>query len=203
MLPSWLIYASVAAAFILLAIGVTKKLGEEYAWVNRKIIHFSIVPAVLMFYYGKIPADVFGVSAFIFGVFQLWPHLKKREFSWYQIEHNYGEVFFAFSASVVPMVLPREYATALLLAMAISDGVTGIIRHFYFRRHGFNVKLRKHWTGSLGYLATALAIAFLLLDAGAMGKIGWAVILTLAEYQDRLDDNLAVPLVGSLLFLLY
>ncbi|NJE60591.1 hypothetical protein [Thermococcus sp. 21S7] len=203
MLPSWGIYAGTAAGFILAAIGITKRLGPEWAWVNRKIIHFSIVPAVLMFYYGKIPAEVFSGAAFIFGLFQLWPHLKKREFSWYQIEHNYGEVFFAFSASVVPMILSKEYATALLLAMAISDGVTGIIRHFYFRRHGFNVKLRKHWTGSFGYLTTALAIAFLLLDTAAIGKIGWAVILTLAEYQGWLDDNLAVPLVGSLLFLLY
>ncbi|KUH32255.1 hypothetical protein APY94_10635 [Thermococcus celericrescens] len=203
MLPSWGIYAGTAAAFILIAIGLTKRLGPEWAWVNRKIIHFSIVPAVLMFYYGKIPAEVFSGAALVFGLFQLWLHPKKREFSWYQIEHNYGEVFFAFSASVVPMVLPREYATALLLAMAVSDGITEIIRHFYFKRHGFNVKLRKHWTGSFGYLATALAIAFLLLDAGTMGKIWWAVILTLAEYQGWLDDNLAVPLVGSLLFLLY
>ncbi len=203
MLPSWLIYAGVAAAFILLAIGVTKKLGEEYAWVNRKIIHFSIVPAVLMFYYGKIPAEVFSVSAFIFGVFQLWPHIKRHELSWYQIRHNYGEVFFAFSASVVPMVLPKEYATALLLTMAISDGVTGIIRHYYFRRHGFNVKLKKHWTGSLGYIITAAIIAFIFIDAGVIGKVCWAGILTLAEYQPWLDDNLAVPLVGSLLFPLY
>ncbi|ASJ05258.1 hypothetical protein [Thermococcus barossii] len=203
MLPGWIIYAAIAATFILLAISLTKKLGEEYAWVNRKIIHFSIVPAVLMFYYGLIPAEVFSAAAFIFGVFQLWPHLKRREFSWYQIEHNYGEVFFAFSASVIPLILPKEYATALLLAMAISDGVTGIIRHFYFKRHGFNVKLRKHWTGSLGYIITAAIIAFIFLDASAMGKIGWAALLMLAEYQPWLDDNLAVPLVGSVLFLLY
>ncbi|NJE04508.1 hypothetical protein [Thermococcus sp. MV11] len=203
MLPGWVIYAAIAAAFILLAIGLTKKLGPEWAWVNRKIIHFSIVPAVLMFYYGLIPEEVFSAAAFIFGVFQLWPHLKRREFSWYQIEHNYGEVFFAFSASVIPLILPRSYATALLLAMAISDGVTGIIRHFYFKRHGFNVKLRKHWTGSLGYLVTAVIIAFIFLDASAMGKVGWAALLMLAEYQPWLDDNLAVPLVGSLLFLLY
>ena len=203
MLPEWTLYALIAATFIITAIGLTKRLGPEWAWVNRKIIHFSIVPAVVMFYYGLIPKEAFSGAAFIFGLFQLWPHLKKREFSWYQIEHNYGEVFFAFSASVVPMVLPREYATALLLAMAISDGVTGIIRHFYFRKHGFNVKLKKHWTGSAGYFLTALVIAFLLLDTATIGKIGWAAILTLAEYQGWLDDNLAVPLVGSVLFLLY
>ncbi|WP_297470880.1 hypothetical protein [Thermococcus sp.] len=199
----WIPYVGVAASIILLAIGVTQKLGHEWAWINRKIIHFSIVPAVLMFYYGKIPAKVFSVSAFAFGLVQLWPHIKKKEFSWYQIEHNYGEVFFAFSASVIPLILPVKYATALLLAMAISDGVTGIVRHHYFRRHGFNVKLKKHWTGSLAYLITAVLIAFAFLDGGIIKKIAWAGILTLAEYQGWLDDNLAVPLVGSLLFFIY
>jgi len=199
----WVPYAGVAATLIVLAIISTRRLGEEWAWINRKIIHFSIVPAILMFYYGKIPAEVFSASAFVFGLFQLWPHLKRREFSWYQIEHNYGEVFFAFSASLIPIILPKKYATALLLAMAISDGVTGVVRHFYFRRHGFNVKLKKHWTGSLAYIATAVAIAVLLLDGDPVRKITWAVSLALAEYQPWLDDNLAVPLVGSLLFLLY
>ncbi len=199
----WLPYVGVAALFILAAITLTKRMGEEWAWINRKIIHLSIVPAILMLYWGLIPAWVFSGAAFAFGAFQLWPHLKRKELSWYQIEHNYGEVFFAFSASVIPLMLPLEYATALLLAMAVSDGVTGIIRHYYFKKHGFNVKLRKHWTGSLGYLITAAIIAFLLLNAGTVGKIGWAAVLTLAEYQGWLDDNLAVPLVGSALFLFY
>ncbi|ASI99124.1 diacylglycerol/polyprenol kinase family protein [Thermococcus celer] len=203
MFPEWVWYTAAAASFILLAIGLTKKLGSEWAWVNRKVIHFSIVPAVLMLYYGDIPVWVFSGAAFLIGLSQLWPHLLRRELSWYQVEHNYGEVFFALSAAIVPLILTREYATALLLVMAISDGVTGIIRHHYFRRHGFNVKLKKHWTGSLGYFVTALVIAFPLLKAGIAGKIGWAAILMLAEYQPWLDDNLAVPLVGSALFFLY
>ncbi|WP_297498502.1 hypothetical protein [Thermococcus sp.] len=193
----------IALLFILTMIDFTKKLGSEWVWINRKLIHLSIVPAVLMFYWGLIPAWIFSGTAFTFGAIQLWSHLKKRELSWYQIEHNYGEVFFAFSASAIPLVLPLEYSTALLLAMAVSDGVTGIIRHYYFRRHGFNVKLRKHWTGSLGYFVTAIIIALPLLNSGTVGKIGWAGILTLTEYQGWLDDNLAVPLVGGLLFLLY
>ncbi len=199
----WIPYAGLAALSIMAAIALTRRTGEEWAWVNRKIIHFSIVPAVLMFYWELIPAWVFSAAAFVFGAFQLWPHLKRRELSWYQIEHNYGEVFFAFSASVIPLILPVKYATALLLAMAISDGVTGIVRHHYFRRHGFNVKLKKHWTGSLAYLITAVLIAFAFLDGGIIKKIAWAGILTLAEYQGWLDDNLAVPLVGSLLFFIY
>ncbi|NJE85205.1 hypothetical protein E3E23_05100 [Thermococcus sp. CX2] len=202
-MASWPIYTIIAATFILAAIWLTRHLGEDYAWINRKIIHFSIVPAVLMYYQGLIPKEVFSAAAFIFGAFQLWPHLKNSEFSWYQIKHNYGEVFFAFSASAVAFFLPKEYATALLLAMAVSDGVTGIIRHYYFKRHGFNVKLKKHWTGSLGYVVTAAIIAFALLDAGTIMKIAWAGILMLAEYQPYVDDNLAVPLVGSVLFLAF
>ncbi len=196
----WLPYVGVAALFILAAITLTKRMGEEWAWINRKIIHLSIVPAILMFYYELIPTWIFSGAAFAFGAFQLWPHLRRKELRWYQIEHNYGEVFFAFSASAIPLILSQEYATALLLAMAVSDGVTGIIRHYYFRRHGFNVKLKKHWTGSLGYLITTAIIGLYLLDGGPIERIGWATVLMLAEYQPWLDDNLAVPLVGSLLF---
>ena len=199
----WLPYAGLAALSILAAIAFTRRLGEEWAWVNRKIIHFSIIPAILIFYWKLIPAWVFSGAAFAFGIFQLWTHLKRQELSWYQIRHNYGEIFFAFSAAVIPLILPVKYATALLLAMAISDGVTGIVRHHYFRRHGFNVKLKKHWTGSLAYLITAVLIAFAFLEGETIKKIAWAGILTLAEYQGWIDDNLAVPLVGSLLFLLY
>ncbi len=199
----WIPYTIIAASFIFTAIGFTKKFGERYAWINRKIIHFSLVPAILMFYRGLIPGEVFSISAFIFGLFQLWPHLSRREFSWYQIKHNYGEVFFAFSASAIPLILPRNYATALLLAMAVSDGVTGLIRHYYFTKNGFNVKLKKHWTGSLGFLATASIIGGFVLGFHLVGSMLWAAFLMLAEYQPYLDDNLAVPLVGSVLFLLY
>jgi phytol kinase len=193
----------VSLVFILGAIWATKRLGEEWAWVNRKVIHFSIVPAILFYYIEAIPPVIFAGTAFVFGLIQLWPHLREKELSWYQIRHNYGEVFFAFSASAVSVLLPRGYATALLLAMAVSDGVTGIIRHYYFRRNGFNVKLKKHWTGSLGYFLTALLIALWLLDGGIIEKTLWAAILMLAEYHRWLDYNLAVPLVGSLLYLLY
>jgi len=199
----WLPYFFAALIPIILAIVTTQKLGERWAWINRKIIHLSIVPAMIMFYYSLLPRYVFSLSALTIGICQLIPHLRKKEFSWYQIEHNYGEVFFALSAAPISYFLPRTYATALMLAMAISDGVTGIIRHFYFKRHGFNVRLKKHWTGSVAYLLTAIAIALYFLDGNLIKKTIWAAALMIAEYQPWLDDNLAVPLVGGLLFLLY
>ncbi|NPA47963.1 MAG: hypothetical protein GXO14_04910 [Thermococci archaeon] len=200
---AWLPYFFIALISILAAIALTRRLGEGWAWINRKIIHLSIVPSMVFFYYSLLPRYVFSLSALTIGLFQLAAHLRRRELSWYQIEHNYGEVFFALSVAPVSYFLPRTYATALMLAMAISDGVTGIIRHFYFKRHGFNVRLKKHWTGSVAYLLTAMAIALYLLDGNLIKKTLWAAALMIAEYQPWLDDNLAVPLVGSLLFLLY
>lgn len=199
--PAWLLYAGIAATIIILAIGFTKKLGEEYAWVNRKIIHFSITPAIVFYYTGKIPREVFALAAFVFAIAQLMFHLKREELLWYQINRNYGEVFFAFSASFVVAFLPREYATAVLLVMAISDGVTGILRFYYFRKNGYNVKLKKHWSGSLGYFVTAFLIGFAVLPESSFTiKLIWSGILTLAEYQRFLDDNLAVPLVATFLY---
>lgn len=201
MFPAWLLYAGIAASIIILSIGVTKKVGEEYAWVNRKIIHFSITPAIVFYYTGKIPREIFAIAAFAFALAQLITHIKRKELSWYQINRNYGEVFFAFSASFVVVFLPREYATAVLLVMAISDGITGILRFYYFRKNGYNVKLKKHWSGSLGYFVTAFLIAFAVLPEKSFTiKLIWSLILTLAEYQRFLDDNLAVPLVAAFLY---
>ncbi|ASJ15890.1 hypothetical protein A3L04_01775 [Thermococcus chitonophagus] len=198
---SW-VHVGIALASILIAITITKNLGEEYAWVNRKIIHFSIVPAILMMYLGLIEAKIFSTFAFTFAVGQLSFHVLRKEFEWFQIPGNYGEVFFAFSAGAIALLLDQKYATALLLVMAISDGVTGVIRFFYFRKKGFNVKLRKHWTGSLGFFLASLIIAVAFLEVTSIAKIAWALVLTLAEYQPWLDDNLAVPLAGGVLSLI-
>lgn len=46
---------AIGASCIIITIALTKKLGPEWAWINRKLIHLSIVPAALLFYYGVIP----------------------------------------------------------------------------------------------------------------------------------------------------
>ncbi|HID40644.1 MAG TPA: hypothetical protein EYP33_00620, partial [Pyrodictium sp.] len=72
-----MLYAGIAAAFILSAIWVTRYIGEGYAWINRKIIHFSIVPAVLFYNAGLIAREIFAAAAFLFGAFQLLTHMKR------------------------------------------------------------------------------------------------------------------------------
>ncbi|WP_342764686.1 hypothetical protein [Thermococcus sp. Bubb.Bath] len=122
-----------------------------------------------MFYYGLLPIWVFSAAAFAFGMFQVWPHLKRRECSWYRIGYNCG-LSFSPSPPRYPPIFQRKHTLRFCWRLAVSDGVTGIIRHYYFRRNGFNVKLKKHWTGSLGYFLTALPIALWLLGGGIIGK---------------------------------
>ncbi|AEC51651.1 hypothetical membrane protein, conserved [Pyrococcus sp. NA2] len=190
-------HVAIALASILLAILITRIIGEEFAWINRKIIHFSIIPAILMLHKGYISPGIFSAFAFLFAILQLILHLRKAELKWFQISGNYGEVFFAFSSAILPLVLESEKAVPILLTMAISDGITGIIRFEYFRKKGVNAKLRKHWSGSIGFFASTLTI-FALFGFSLRFSLVSATILTLAEYQRFVDDNIAVPLVGAI-----
>ncbi|AFK21889.1 membrane protein [Pyrococcus sp. ST04] len=192
------IHVAIALASIIVAMWITKDLGEEYAWVNRKIIHFSITPAIIMLYLGFIPKSIFSGFAMAFALGQLLFHAFKKEFKWFQIKGNYGEVYFAISASIISLALPVEKATPILLVMAISDGLTGIVRFYYFKRIGFNVKLKKHWSGSLAFFSSAIIIGGPFFGLKA---IPWALLLTLAEYQKFIDDNIMVPLVGAIILL--
>jgi len=193
-------YLAIGVMFPVLAILFTKYLGEEYAWVNRKIIHFSSVPAILFFREGLVTGKELAAVVMLFAVGQLLTHLMNKELSWYQIKDNYGEVFYCIMFSAMALFMDVNYASAIMLVMAVSDGITGVLRFYYFRKNGFNVKLRKHWIGSVGYIVSAVIIAFLILpQLNVLMKVIWSVILMLAEYQKVIDDNVAVPVAAVLI----
>ncbi|MBO8173728.1 MAG: hypothetical protein H0Z18_00565 [Thermococcus sp.] len=193
-------YLAIGVMFPVLAILFTKYLGEEYAWINRKIIHFSSVPAILFFREGLVTGKELAAVVMLFAVGQLLTHLMNKELSWYQIKDNYGEVFYCIMFSAMALFMDVNYASAIMLVMAVSDGITGVLRFYYFKKNGFNVKLRKHWIGSVGYIVSAVIIAFLILpQLNVLMKIAWSVILMLAEYQKVIDDNVAVPVVAVLI----
>ncbi|NJE07447.1 hypothetical protein E3E31_02670 [Thermococcus sp. M39] len=193
-------YLVIGVMFPVLAILFTKYLGEEYAWINRKIIHFSSVPAILFFREGLVTGKELAAVVMLFAVGQLLTHLMNKELSWYQIKNNYGEVFYCIMFSAMALFMDVNYASAIMLVMAVSDGITGVLRYYYFRKNGFNVKLRKHWIGSVGYIVSAIIIAFLILpQLNVLMKVAWSVILMLAEYQKVIDDNVAVPVVAVLI----
>lgn len=180
-----------------------KYLGQEWVWVNRKFIYFSIVLVILMFYYGFILKEVFVLVVFVFGFIQLWFYLKWSEFLWYQFQNNYGEVFFVFFVVGISYFMLRNYLMVLFLVMVISDGVIGIIRYYYFRWNGFNVKFKKYWIGSLGYLVMVVIIVIVFFEGSIIGKIGWVFVFMLVEYQLWVDDNFVVFFVGFLFYFFY
>lgn len=193
-------YLIIGVMFPVLAILFTRYLGEEYAWINRKIIHFSSVPAILFFREGLVTGKELAAVVMLFAIAQLLTHLMNKELSWYQIRNNYGEVFYCIMFSAMALFMDVNYASAIMLVMAVSDGITGVLRFYYFRKNGFHVKLRKHWIGSIGYIVSAVIIAFLILpQLNVLMKIAWSVILMLAEYQKIVDDNVAVPVVAVLI----
>lgn len=193
-------YLIAGATFPILAIIFTRYLGKEYAWINRKIIHFSSIPAILFFREGLISGKMLASIVMLFALGQLFMHLLNKELSWYQIKGNYGEVFYCIMFSLMALFMDVNYASAIMLVMAVSDGITGVLRYYYFRKRGFNVKLRKHWIGSVGYITSAITIAFLILpQLSVLMKVAWSFILMLAEYQKVVDDNVAVPVVALLI----
>ncbi|WP_456396123.1 hypothetical protein [Thermococcus sp.] len=193
-------YLVVGVSFPVLAILFTRYLGEDYAWINRKIIHFSSVPAILMYREGLVTGRELASVVFIFAALQLAAHLARKELSWYQIRDNYGEVFYCFMFSAMALFMDVNYASAIMLVMAVSDGITGVLRFYYFKKNGYNVKLRKHWIGSVGYIVSAFMIAVFIMPQLTLGmKVLWSTILMLAEYQGLVDDNVAVPVVALLL----
>ena len=175
---------------IIITVFVTKNFVN--IWINRKLIHLSVSPAILAYMYFFKEPYVFFVFATLFTVVLILPHLKSMELSWFQEKKNYGEVFFSLSFAALSISfwgLDRILTGTVMLFMAIGDSITGMIRSKFVKKRS------KHWTGTVAMFASCTVIGYVLL-----GNIGLllASIATIAEYQPWLDDNLAVPAVTML-----
>ncbi len=189
-----LLLGFVLFAVILLAVFVTKRFKNP--WVNRKIIHLSSVPAVLAYMFVfKEPYVFFGFGVF-FTIMLTIPHIRNREFGWFQLKRNYGEVFYTLSFSVLAIAMwdvNRILAGISMLFMAVGDSVTGLIRSRFLKERA------KHISGSIAMLLVCLIIGYYFMQ---LQGILLAVLATIAEYQPWIDDNLSVPLVTALTGLL-
>lgn len=174
---------------IMLTVFLTRKL--KNVWVNRKFIHLSSAPAVLAYMYVLNEPYIFFSFAVFFTLLLLVPHLKSKELNWFQVEHNFGEVFYCVSFGVLSIAfwdLNRLFAGVVMLFMAIGDSVTGMIRSRFVNER------KKHWTGTVGMFFTCLAIG--LSTFGFRGFL-YALVATVSEYQPWIDDNLSVPLMTA------
>jgi len=184
------VYAIILFAFIIFVIDFVKRFGN--VWVNRKLIHLSSVPAVIFYMYiFKTPYPYIFFSIF-FTILLYLKHVRNDLSGWFQVEGNYGEVFFTLSYGFISAIfwgIDRVLGGLIMLFMAVGDSITGIVRS------RFVDKWQKHWTGSLAMLIASVLMGYILYGL-------WGVLLgfiaTIFEAQPYLDDNLAVPLASGL-----
>ena len=184
------VYAIILFAFIIFVIDFVKRFGN--VWVNRKLIHLSSVPAVIFYMYiFKTPYPYIFFSIF-FTILLYLKHVRNDLSGWFQVEGNYGEVFFTLSYGFISAIfwgINRVLGGLIMLFMAVGDSITGIVRSRFVDRW------QKHWTGSLAMLIASVLMGYILYGL-------WGVLLgfiaTIFEAQPYLDDNLAVPLTSGL-----
>ncbi len=189
-LLSDLIIAFLLFSIIVTTVLLTKKFSN--IWINRKMIHLSVVPAILCYMYVFNEPYIFFIFAIFFVVFLILPHVKSKELSWFQEKKNYGEVFFCLSFAILAIPCWENYrilAGVAMLFMAVGDSVTGIVRSRFLKNRG------KHWSGSIAMLITCLFIGLFFLSYKG---IVLSILATLLEYQPWIDDNLTVPLLTVL-----
>ena len=188
-----MIIAIPAATLIGVTIFLTRRIKNP--WFNRKIIHLSSVPAVFMYLYVFKEPYAFFTYGTLITVLLVLHHLRKNEMSWFQIRGNLGEVYYTVSYSVMALTMwyMRELAVTVMLFMAVGDAVTGLVRIRVCRERC------KHWIGSLAMLITTSIIGYVFL--GSLGLL-MAIIATIAERQEFIDDNLGIPLASILTYLL-
>ncbi|HDO20350.1 MAG: hypothetical protein NDF53_00450 [archaeon GB-1867-097] len=200
-----LVVGLIVAVPILLAVTLTKKIGGGYCWVNRKIIHFSTIPAVYAYLYIFNDIYIWTIFALGFVLYTLIPHLKNREKDWFQVKGNFGEVYYCLIYLIVGSVffyINRPLAAVAMLLTAIGDGITGIIRFFLFKRKEEAISLYvstdpnvrkacKTIAGTLGFLAVGIPLTAFFF--GVLKGVIITLISAIAEKQHLLDDNLAIP----------
>lgn len=187
-----IVIAIPAALLIGLTILITKRFKNP--WFNRKLIHLSTVPAILMYLYVfKEPYAFFTYSVLI-AFLLILHHIRKDEMPWFQIKGNLGEVYFTACFSILSLTMwyMKELAVAIMLFMAIGDAVTGLVRMRVCKERC------KHWLGSLAMLLTTSIIGYILI--GIIG-LPMAIAATLAERQHLIDDNIGIPLAAIITYL--
>ena len=180
---------------IMATVYITRRFSN--VWVNRKIIHLSSVPAILAYMYVFHEPYVFFSFAILFSIALTVPHIQNREYSWFQIKNNFGEIFYCLSFAILSILfwnISKILAGVAMLFTAIGDSVTGLVRSRFMRERG------KHWTGIFAMFISCSLIGLVFL--GALGVL-LSVIATLAEVQPWIDDNLSIPFSTALLGLLF
>ncbi|RDD52818.1 MAG: hypothetical protein BA066_07660 [Candidatus Korarchaeota archaeon NZ13-K] len=198
--PSEFLWLAILVVWILLVIFfIARRIAEwQNFYVARKVIHILTggVAAFLAPYIFSSPAIplIGGLGMF---ALTLLPRVLGRKFDWFQVEGNWGEVWFCLTWTAVICglwYLDLRAGVASALFMAVGDGVTGIVRNKVYGRWSKGV------AGSIAMLLVSLPIGYYYKGvAGVIASLG----ATLIEKWKSVDDNITVPLLSALIMVLF
>lgn len=175
-------------------------LPESATYFGRKIIHIfgaGIITLLIPFLFRE-PFLPF-LSALILAVYTWLPHKKDKLYKWFQVKKNIKEVNFSMMWGIVILIgwfFDKSFWLGVIpvLFMSFGDGVSGIVRNLKYK------KRTKAWEGSLTMLICCSLIGGL--KMGLAGILA-AILATLVERTEAIDDNISVPLVSFLTLLFF
>lgn len=181
---------------ILIVLYISKLVYRKFnVYISRKFVHIfaggiSLIQVPFLFSEVYLPTLLCALMTTL----TIYTHAKKREL-WFQLKGNYADVYFCLIFTIFIFLfwkIDMSATLASLLFMAWGDAATGIVRNKVYGRR------MKGKIGSIAMLLTCLPIGYYL--KGFIG-IGGAAIATISEIQEKIDDNLAVPIFSMLYFL--
>ena len=168
---------------------------DSATYFGRKVIHIfaSGFAALLLPFFFKEPIVPFFI-AIVFAIYTFLPHKKGKLFNWFQVKENIHEVNFCLMWGIVILIgwfFDKSFWLGVIPALFLSfgDGITGIVRNLKYK------KRTKAWEGSLAMLICCSLIGGL--KMGLPGILA-AILATLVERTEIVDDNISIPLVSFL-----
>ncbi len=185
-------------AFIILY--VSRKVSQRFGtYMARKTIHLlsagvSILLAPFVFSNWQMPLLLGSLMV----AFTVFGHVK-RPFRWFQISHNFADIYFTVACTVLLVVFwfydARWVWVGVLSALFLAwgDGLTGIVRKIVYKKRNKGI-----W-GSIAMLLVCMILSFFMNGhVGYAGLIG-AVFASIVEKFERIDDNISIPFGSAIL----
>jgi len=185
-------------AFIILY--VSRKVSRRFGtYMARKTIHLlsagvSVLLAPFVFSDWQMPL----LLGFLMVAFTLFGHLWKP-FVWFQISHNYADVYFTVACTVL-LVAFWNYNVWIgvlsALFLAWGDGLTGVVRSVVYG------KRNKGMWGNIAMFSVCMALGILM-----NGRVGYAGLIggafaSIVEKFERVDDNISIPFGSAIIMTL-
>ena len=183
--------------------------------VKRQLVHGSgVLFIVVLQFFGKTVSAAIFFTIFIF--FAVWAQLRKskvrlgpissiEEFMMDHLktyersgEYFKGVITFFLGILLATVLFPINIAAAAIAVLAVGDSVSTLIGKLY-GKHKLPINRKKSWEGSMAFLLAAL---FILWWFDPVKALYIAPLVTIVEMLPRIDDNLSIPLVVGILFII-